>query len=574
MTIDLNWSRTEGLSSGISPSRLDDPEPKLLITALDSATEGVLVSTTDGTIVYLNRAAKRLLAADDMDYVGRSLRELADGYLATNLSGELDEVWSTVKLGERSVELYSRGIQSGGHEYRLTSLQDATNRIATERALRARIAFEDLVISIAASFIALDPDEVDAAIDSTLARLAKAAGVDRAYVYRINGEVMTLTNVWAHGEIAQEYKNVEAPTHEFEDKLQRLRGNEPVVYEQLEALPDGTRRPRSSVCVPMLQGNRLRGFMGFDALWAATTWREEIVQLLKLVGFVFSATFARRRAQLREQEAYATLEQKVVERTQELRSKQTQLARAEKMASLGQLVAGVAHEVNTPLGAIKSNNDVLLRLLARLETDAAQTNPSEGSAKLRETAKKTLEVNHEAIRRIERIVGSLRQFARLDQAEIDTINIHESLDNTLTLLQHELKHRIEIHRDYGALPGIECYPNRLNQVFMNVLVNAVQAIQGKGEIHIKTYPEGELCVIEIRDTGGGIPKENLERIFDPGFTTKGVGVGTGLGLSIVHQILQDHGASAEVESELGQGTRFRVKLPLRLPRKSSPPASS
>ena len=161
------------------------------------------------------------------------------------------------------------------------------------------------------------------------------------------------------------------------------------------------------------------------------------------------------------------------------------------------------------------------------------------------------------------IVGSLRRFARLDEAELDEVDLREGIENTLTLVQHELRNRVEVERDYGDIPRVKCYPNQLNQVFMNLLVNASHAIEGQGSIAIKTRPQGDNVLIEFTDSGRGIPQENLKRIFDPGFTTKGSGVGTGLGLSIVYRIVQEHQGSIDVESEVGKGTTFRLLLPIR-----------
>jgi len=144
-------------------------------------------------------------------------------------------------------------------------------------------------------------------------------------------------------------------------------------------------------------------------------------------------------------------------------------------------------------------------------------------------------------------------------------------ESTLTLLHHKTKNRIEVHRQYGQLPKVECYPNQLNQVFMNVLVNAVQAIDGAGSVFIRTTARANEVCIEICDSGPGIAERHLQRIFDPGFTTKGVGVGTGLGLSIVHQIVADHGGRIEVESQPPNGATFRILVPVRLPVRSSRP---
>ncbi len=275
-----------------------------------------------------------------------------------------------------------------------------------------------------------------------------------------------------------------------------------------------------------------------------------------------------RRLENKLKKAKENLEHKVEERTLELRLKQTQLVQSEKMASLGHLVAGIAHEINTPLGALKSNNDLLIRALRRMRSviddpsvpAAVRENPS--LTKILSSVEDLNEINKNAMERIVATVTSLRKFARLDEAEQDHVDIHDGLESTLTLVQHELKNRVVIHKEFGELPPITCSPSQLNQVFMNLLVNACHAIEGKGDIYIKSYCLGDQVAVEIRDTGKGIPKENLGRIFDPGFTTKGAGVGTGLGLSIVYQIVEDHDGKVEVESEVGQGTTFRIILPV------------
>ena len=166
----------------------------------------------------------------------------------------------------------------------------------------------------------------------------------------------------------------------------------------------------------------------------------------------------------------------------------------------------------------------------------------------------------------------MRNFARLDEAERKPADLHEGLDSTLTLAGHLLKNRITVHREYGTLPKVECYANQLNQVFLNILVNAAQAIDGPGEITIRTRVEpassaadaGGTVVIEISDSGAGIAPEHLRKIFDPGFTTKGVGVGTGLGLAICYRIVQNHRGSIEVDSTRGHGTTFRITLPVHM----------
>jgi len=253
---------------------------------------------------------------------------------------------------------------------------------------------------------------------------------------------------------------------------------------------------------------------------------------------------------------------------EELKATQAQLVIQEKMASLGNLVAGVAHEINTPLGALTANNDVMVRTAEKLQKlldEHLAAMPPPEARKARQLLGNLValgNVNREAAGRMNKIVTSLRSFARLDRAEQDRFDIHEGLDSTLTMMQSKLAGRIRVVKDYGEVPEILCYPARVNQAFMNVLTNAAEAIGGEGEIRIRTRAEGGFVTVEISDTGCGIPPEHLPKIFDPGFTTKGVRVGTGLGLSIVRRIIDEHQGRIDVESRPGKGTTVRLQFPL------------
>jgi PAS domain S-box-containing protein len=270
------------------------------------------------------------------------------------------------------------------------------------------------------------------------------------------------------------------------------------------------------------------------------------------------------------------LEREVEERTLDLRNSQTQLVQQEKMAALGKLVAGIAHEMNTPIGTITSNADTLSRSLTRLR-DLVRSEDCPEAIKQSSALTRVLSVlediariNQLACDRIITIVSSLRNFARLDEADFQMADLHEGLESTLTLVHHELKNRIQVVKEYGDIPSIRCHPNQINQIFMNMLVNGAQAIKNEGVITIRTFREDDIVNVQFSDTGVGIPPENLPRIFDPGFTTKGVGVGTGLGLSICFKIVQDHGGRIDVESEPGKGSTFTIRLPAegKEPRKS------
>jgi len=253
----------------------------------------------------------------------------------------------------------------------------------------------------------------------------------------------------------------------------------------------------------------------------------------------------------------------------ELRQTQAQLVQSEKMASLGSLVAGVAHEINTPIGAISSMHDTSTKAFNKLKNelddlldkDSRQDKMLKKAENIIDDANRVIASGSE---RVAEIVRRLRSFARLDEAELKNVNVHDGIEDTLLLIHHEIKNRVEIIRSYGEVGNIWCYPRQLNQVFLNLFMNASQAIEGKGVIAISTKKQNEHLIIEIADNGTGIKKEHLEKIFDPGFTTKGVGVGTGLGLSICYRIIENHKGDIWASNREGGGALFTISLPLHL----------
>jgi len=277
----------------------------------------------------------------------------------------------------------------------------------------------------------------------------------------------------------------------------------------------------------------------------------------------------------RLKELNETLEDRVRARTSELeqanrdlRDTQAQLVQSSKMASLGMLAAGIAHEINTPMGTIQSNTDVERRAIGNIRDflqDPTVANKLGDDARLNRSFLIFDQVNQvtlEAAKRVTKVVQSLSSFARLDQAELEWVDLHEGLDSTLTLINHLLKDRIEVVRIYGKLPKVRCYASQVNQVFANLLTNAAQAIKEAGTITITTRQDETYVVIEVADSGHGIKPEHLERIFDPGFTAKGVGVGVALGLSTTYRIIENHRGSINVESEPGKGATFTIRLPI------------
>ncbi len=269
-----------------------------------------------------------------------------------------------------------------------------------------------------------------------------------------------------------------------------------------------------------------------------------------------------------------------------LKSAQSQILQQEKMASIGQLAAGVAHEINNPTGFIMSNLNTLMKYSGRIREFAAfQTEALEALSKdipsrnemlekLREKRKATkfdhvmsdidslISESLEGAERIKRIVQDLKSFSRVDEAENKLADINAGIDSTINIIWNELKYKTSIKKEYGEIPKTRCDAGQLNQVFMNILINAAQAIEKRGEIKIRTWHEADNIYISISDTGTGIPEDKINRIFEPFFTTKDVGQGTGLGLSIVYDIIQKHNGDIGVESKLGIGTTFNIRIPV------------
>lgn len=267
-----------------------------------------------------------------------------------------------------------------------------------------------------------------------------------------------------------------------------------------------------------------------------------------------------------------------------LSATQDKLVQSEKLASIGQLAAGVAHEINNPIGYIFSNFGTLEKYLSQLfqmlqAYEIAESSLPAGPQRDRLTAlREEIELDYlkedipslmnesrEGISRVRKIVQDLKDFSRVDASqEWVWANLHRGIDSTLNIVNNEIKYKADVVKQYGNIPDIECLPSELNQVFLNLLVNAAHAITAeRGTITIRTGQSTEHVWVDVSDNGGGIARENIGRIFDPFFTTKPVGKGTGLGLSLSYGIVKKHHGHIDVSSEPGQGTTFRVTLPIR-----------
>jgi PAS domain S-box-containing protein len=266
---------------------------------------------------------------------------------------------------------------------------------------------------------------------------------------------------------------------------------------------------------------------------------------------------------------------------EELKASQLKILQQEKMASIGQLAAGVAHELNNPMSFIASNLSTMDKYLSRL-TDFIRAQSEalksiKDSAKLQKIDEKRAELKLDHIledsktlikesldgsERVKRIVKELNSFSRMDEEEYKKADINECIESAITIVWNELKYKTTLKKEYGDLPLTKCYPRQINQIFVNLLINAAGSIADKGNITIKTWQENDFIWMQVSDTGVGIPRKNLIKIFEPFFTTKEAGKGTGLGLSISYEIVQRHHGEITVKSEVGTGTTFTIKIPV------------
>lgn len=344
-------------------------------------------------------------------------------------------------------------------------------------------------------------------------------------------------------------------------------------------------RIQSAMVAVLAIRDRVIGVISLDNLSKEDAFTQADMSLLS--SFAAHAAVALENARLfTELEEYKSyLERKVDERTLELRNAQAQLVQSEKMASLGQLTAGVAHEINNPITFLYSNlphlesyvhffKDILQRIETHLSQEERQYLQSMKSNTdfdyIWEDVEKLLQSYRNGAERIKEIVSILRNFSRMDEQDLKFVNLNEGIESTLVLIRKQFGDRVRIETRLGELPEVECFPGQLNQVFMNVIINAMQAIQDRGTVEIETRLVRDHVEIAIQDNGMGMDEVTQTRMFEPFFTTKPVGTGTGLGLSISYGILERHHGRIHVTSQPGRGTRVVIDLPIRQPPEARP----
>jgi signal transduction histidine kinase len=467
------------------------------------------------------------------------------------------------------------------------------------RDLESKVEQLSLLIELSRAVNAtLDPERI---YDQALTRLVHGMRCQGAHLFLVDEAQRCLR---AHRMVRAD----EARTAGFEARELPLdaasavgraaTSGEPVVVDDVDAGPDAVDTPtaralgvRSLVCVPLRPKGRVLGVLTVIA-GEPGRFRPADVELIAAVASHVALAIDKAESFRTIEELSRTLEDKVRVRTEQLRATneelqaayrelqaaQAQLIQREKMASVGQLVAGVAHELNNPIGFVSSNAATLEDFVSRLrrmlevyrtaelsEADAARTGAAWQDLKVDYALRyldPMLQGIKEGAERTRRIVRDLRVFARGDDDVPQPVDLHEELESSLTLLNHLLKDRVEVARKYGDLPPVECVRSQIDQVLLNILANAAQAIEGPGALVLETRRENGWAVVVVRDTGSGIAPDVIGRIFDPFFTTKPVGEGSGLGLSISYEIVKKHGGDIGVDSRPGAGATFTVRLPL------------
>ncbi len=372
-----------------------------------------------------------------------------------------------------------------------------------------------------------------------------------------------------------------------EDEVTALRNEVVRLNKMVKALMDRAEREMSSQrsnfglfqTTIMLEGqvrNRTR------ELEAALRTNETITRALRRATQKMEEEIEERRRAHQELAAKEAEQRVLIEK---LKDAHLQLLQSEKLASIGQLAAGIAHEINNPIGFVSSNLgtlrgyvDCLLNLIDAYQSldDSLATQPQfsqriarckqEGDyTYIREDIRTLIDESIDGAARVRRIVQDLRDFSHVDHGEWLQADLHAGLDSTLNVVRNELKHKAQVIKEYGDLPLVECVPSQINQVFLNLLVNAAQAITDQGTITIRTVSDGAMVCVTVSDTGMGMTPEVQAKIFDPFFTTKPVGQGTGLGLAVSFGIVNQHGGRIEVQSSPGVGTTFAVWLPVQRP---------
>jgi signal transduction histidine kinase/PAS domain-containing protein len=491
-----------------------------------------------------------------------------------------------------------------GEDRALALARDVTDRRTIERRLGRHAAIDALMARISMQFINVQPEHADRLIGEALGEVGREYGMDRVYVFSYSDNLETCSNdfEWCAEGVEPQIENLQnvpsSTTPWWTARMKELRNMVVADVGQLPPEASGERELLASqgiqslLAVPLTWGGRVEGFIGFDLVRRKTNWGADEVSPLELLAGIVHNAMKHREGQNQLREINATLERRVEERTREVQAIQSQLYVNEKMASVGQLAAGVAHEINNPVSFVSTNfatlEQIAARLMALLQSYREGLARMEGhpehpalAQRLAEMEKRMafdyvakdlpalFEESRDGFRRITDIVNSMRSFARMDQiGEVAPFDLNAGIHDTLVISRNAYKYAAAVEFVAGDVPAVRCAGGQINQVLLNLIVNAAQALGGKpsteekGLIRIRTGTSGDEVFCEVEDNGPGIAPEAARHVFDPFFTTKAPGEGTGLGLSISYDIVVNkHGGTLTFEPAPGGGALFRMTLP-------------
>lgn len=569
----------------ITASKKAEIELRQLSLAVEQSPSSIVITDLDANIQYVNHAFTQVTGFSRDEVIGRNPRILHSG---KNSRETYQDMWSHLVQGNVwQGELINR--RKDGSEYiesvlispvrnpqgvvtnYLAVKMDITQRKQAEAKLSRNAQRADGLLKINEVGGLLPEDEF---LRFGLEWVEKLTGSSIAFLHFVNEDQESIELITWSTNTVEKYCTAFSDRHYPVSKAgiwaDCLRQHKPVVfndyahYPDKHELPEGHSRLERLISVPVIEESKVRLILGVGN--KESEYTEEDVEVAQLFGNDIWRIIRRQRVEA------------------ELKSAQQQLMLSEKMASIGLLAAGVAHEINNPVGYVNSNLGTLEKYLADIfvvmdKYEAVDT-LREGDSPLqeelrhfkekinlnfiREDTKSLISESHQGLDRVKKIIQDLKNFSHSDANEQWVLaNVHHGLDSTLNVVWNELKYKCEVIKEYGVLPEIYCLPSQLNQVFMNLLVNAAQAIEVRGQITIRTGQEESRVWIEVSDTGKGIPPEHIPHLFDPFFTTKPIGKGTGLGLSVSYNIVKKHHGKIEIHSEVGKGSTFRVWLPMQ-----------
>ncbi len=558
------------------------------------ANDIILLMDAEGNLLEANDVAVKAYGWPLEQLLTLNIRDLRDPASLDEIEKQLKLTAETGALFETRhkrrdgttfpVEVSSRQFEHEGSTYRQSIVRDITERQKMQRKLaRDANRFEGL---LKLNEVATQLPEKEF-MQFGLEWVERLTGSKIAFIHFVNDDQESIELVAWSAATREKYCTAGYDNHYpvsqagiWADCLRQRRPvtfNDYASYPNKHGLPEGHSELKRLISVPVIEGEKVRVILGVGN--KDSDYDDEDIEIARLFGNDMWRIIRRQRL---ESELKHNLEQ---QRTlnKQLEETQSHLLQSEKMASLGQLAAGVAHELNNPIGFVYSNmgtlesylNDIFVINTAYEDAvhTAGDSYPALDNVQklkkekdydyIKQDIFQLMAQSKDGLARMRKIVQDLKDFSHVGDDGWKWSDLHKGLDSTLNIVWNELKYKCQVNKEYASLPEVYCMASQINQVFLNLLVNAGQAIESKGTITIRTGIQENEVWVEIADTGKGIPPEHLKQIFDPFFTTKPVGQGTGLGLSLSYGIMQKHQGRIEVKSEVGKGTAMRLYLPVK-----------